>query len=159
MKELELRKSRLAQKKAQLLKEEILVKLNEKKAKNARLIESANLISKLELDVLSLDILCGALIFVKQTLTSNPDVLENWSLAGNQKLQEFQNKKSAPEKTPLLLTINSQIDQNLKTQLRHHGLKWNHIRSEWQGYVSNPELIKQLLVTHDFNIQIMKQST
>jgi hypothetical protein len=135
--EINIQKKKLEQKKARVKQQEIILKLKERKSKVRNLIELGSLVAKAQIDKLHPDILLGALLSLKETLNDNDKIIHSWKKIG----QEFSTKK-IKDKIAIILTFIEQPDLATKTLIRSHGLKWNHLRKEYYGYISSLEQLK-----------------
>lgn len=146
----EKRKISLEQKKSRLIQQEMNLKLKERKMRVRSLIENGGLITKAGLDHLSTNALYGALLSLKQSL--NDDVINQWTVIGQEALQKEQS-----DKTAIILKLDDQPNPDVKNLIKSHNLKWNSLRKEFYGYVSNLNALKTSLsdLNINFDIEIM----
>ena len=149
--EVEQQKTKLQQKKARLVLEEARLRIKERKNRTRRLIELGGLIVKADLDLLPTNTLFGSLISLQEAIKTNPKIKDIWAKTGKELLD-----KEANEKLPVILQLTNKPDQDIRDQIRSHGLKWNSLRSEWYGYVTDLDSLKQLLKDIDHNLEIIK---
>lgn len=89
------RRLRLEQKKAQIIMAEAKIKVQERKARTRRLIEMGGLVAKAKLDDLPTNSLLGALTFLQNELTGQPNIQDQWTQIGKNIFdQEEKNKCS-----------------------------------------------------------------
>ena len=134
-------KERLERQKARLQSQEQKLKTLERKQRTRRLIELGGLIVKAELEELNNNTLLGALLSLKHNLTRNEAILSEWTEQGAKAFEALdQNQSTGSDKTPVVITFNSEPPRELKSQLRDLNFKWNPFRKEWYGYGSIHEL-------------------
>jgi hypothetical protein len=156
MQNIDEQKIKLAQKKNRLAAEEIKFKIKERKMRTRHLIEVGGLILKAGLGTLPTNTLYGALLSLAKSLESNLDIKHNWTIAGKNKLdQEQQNK------IPIILKFDEQPDNGICKSIRSFDLKWNKLRKEWYGYITDIESLKENLARSGikYNLEIIKNST
>ena len=148
MKNVSEQKIKLEQKKNRLMNEETRLKLKERKMRTRHLIEMGGLLIKANLDHLQTNTIYGALLSIATSLENNPQIKDEWTKIGKEKLnQEKQNK------TAIILKFNEQPDTNIRKTIRNHGLKWNKFRSEWYGECLDINALKQELANIEFNLE------
>lgn len=134
-------KERLERQKARLQSQEQKIKTLERKRRTRRLIELGGLIVKAELEELNNNTLLGALLSLKHHKTRNEAILSEWTEQGAKAFEALdQNQSTGPDKTPVVITFNSEPPRELKSQLRDLNFKWNPFRKEWYGYGNLHEL-------------------
>ena len=143
-------KQKLEQKKARLLLEEAKLKIKERKNRTRRLIELGGLIVKANLDLLPNNTLYGALLSLEEAIKTNPKVEKLWTEKGAAAFE-----KESKERTPIILQFTDKPDPEMRDQIRKLGLKWNSLRSEWYGYITDMDSLKQLLKDINHRIEIM----
>jgi len=142
------KKIKFEQKKARLIAEETKLKLNERKQRTRNLIELGGLVTKAELDILPVNALYGALLFLKETLHGNKEVVTGWIAKG--KIAFDEEKK---DKLPIIIKMVTKPELKIRSLLREHGLKWNYLRQEWYGYVNDIGSLKNGLVDIEYKIE------
>jgi hypothetical protein len=147
--EVEQQKTKLQQKKNRLAMEEIRLKLKERKMRTRHLIEVGGLVTKAGLDYLNTNTLYGALISLSEQLDNDPAIIDQWTEIGRNKFEQEQQKY-----TPVIIKFDAQPEQELRSQLRQYGLRFNRFRQEWYGNVENFDQLQQQLggIEHDLQI-------
>jgi hypothetical protein len=134
-------KERLERQKARLQSQEQKLKTLERKQRTRRLIELGGLIVKAELEELNNNTLLGALLSLKQDMMRNEAILSEWTEQGAIAFEALdQNQSTGTDKTPVVITFNSEPPRELKCSLRDLNFKWNPFRKEWYGYGNIHEL-------------------
>lgn len=134
-------KERLERQKARLQSQEQKLKTLERKQRTRRLIELGGLIVKAELETLNNNTLLGALLSLKHQKINNETILSEWTQQGAIAFEALdQNQSPGTDKTPVVITFNSEPTRELKSQLRDLNFKWNPFRKEWYGYGNLHEL-------------------
>lgn len=134
-------KEKLERLKAKLQSQEQKLKLTERKKRTRRLIELGGLIVKAELEELNNNTLLGALLSLKSSLSKNETILYEWTEQGAKAFETLdQNQSTGTDKTPVVITFNSEPPRELKSKLRDLNFKWNPFRKEWYGYGNLHEL-------------------
>jgi hypothetical protein len=141
-------KVRLEQKKNRLIAEEIRLKLKERKMRTKHLIEVGGLVTKAGLDYLPTNTLYGALLSIASSLETNQTIKDEWTKIGKTKLDEEQTNKHA-----VILNFEQEPSNDIRKIIRNHGLKWNKLRSEWYGYCTNVNSLKDDLDTSKYKIE------
>jgi len=141
-------KVRLEQKKNRLVAEEIRLKLVERKMRTRHLIEVGGLIVKAGLDYLPTNTLYGALLSIAESLETNGAIKEQWSKIGKIKLDQEQINKHA-----VILKFEQETSSEVRSHIRTHNLKWNKLRSEWYGYVTDIDSLKEGLGNTQYQIE------
>jgi hypothetical protein len=148
---IEEQKIKLIQKKARVSIEETKLKLKERKMRTRYLIEIGGLVVKAELDHLPTNILYGALLSLKNTLAENDSILKQWSSLGKTVLDKDEKSKVA-----IILKLDEMPSSETRTHLRTHGLRWNKLREEWYGYVSDVNSLKDGIASIKHEMEIIK---
>ena len=130
-------KKSIEQKKARLLQAENILKLKERKARIKHLIEIGGLLSQAQIDHLPANILFGALVELKQRLTTDPSIIETWNKIGSETFND-----TSQSKIPIILQFTQKLNTEIKNIMKKFGLKWNPLRNEWYGYVQNIDNLK-----------------
>lgn len=143
-------KTRLEQRKNRLAQEEIRLKLKERKIRTRRLIELGGLVVKAGLDFLPHNTVYGALLSLNESLQKTPDIKTAWTTKGSAAF-----KKEQRHKTAIILKFTEQPDGNIRGKIRDHGLKWNRIRSEWYGYVTDLPSLKKNIANMEHSLEII----
>lgn len=143
MRSLSLQKEKLERQKAKLQSQEQKLKTLERKQRTRRLIELGGLIVKAELEELNNNTLLGALLSLKHNMTHNEAILSAWTEQGAKAFEALDQNQSIgteTDKTPVVITFNSEPHRDLKSRLRDLNFKWNPFRKEWYGYGNIHEL-------------------
>ena len=148
--EVEQQKTKLQQKKNRLAMEEIRLKLKERKMRTRHLIEVGGIVTKAGLDYLNTNTLYGALLSLSDQLDHDPAIIDQWTQVGRDKFEQEQQKY-----TPVIIKFSSQIEQELRTQLREYGLRFNRFRQEWYGNVENFEQLQNRMEGIEYDLQII----
>ena len=143
-------KVKLTQKKNRLIAEETRLKLLERKTRTRQLIELGGLVSKAGLAHLPTNTLYGALSSLTSSLETNPVIKEQWTNIGKDKLEQEPINKHA-----VILKFDTQPTTQLRQLIRNHGLKWNKLRSEWYGYVTNINALQLALSPYPHHLEIL----
>ncbi len=145
-------KLRLEQKKNRLAIEETKLKLKERKMRTRHLIELGGLIVKAELDHLPTNTLYGSLLSLKDSLTSQSNIKDQWTKTGKTAFDQEQQQKTA-----VILKLAEKPSLEIRSHIRSHSLKWNHLRNEWYGYVLDIQNLKNGLGDLKYDLQIIKE--
>ena len=148
MKNVAEQKVRLEQKKNRLIAEETRLKLKERKMRTRSLIEQGGLIVKAGLDHLPTNTLYGALLSISLDLETNQGIKDQWTKIGKAKLDQEQANNQA-----VILKFEQEPDNDIRTTVRSHGLKWNKLRQEWYGYCNNINTLKNDLGSITYQIE------
>ncbi len=134
-------KEKLERQKARLQSQEQKLKTLERKQRTRRLIELGGLIVKAELEALNNNTLLGALLSLKHHMINTESIVSEWTEQGAKAFESLdQNQSNGSDKTPVVITFNSEPPRELKSQLRDLNFKWNPFRKEWYGYGNLHEL-------------------
>ena len=144
-------KDKLAQKRNRLAAEEIRINLKERKLRTRRLIEIGGLVVKAKLDHLPTNTLFGALLTNFESLTKDGNIQKQWTAIGKSVLDQEEKKQSA-----VILKLDSKPSDQIRVHLRSHGLKWNKLREEWYGFVTNIDALKEGVKSTPHNIEVIK---
>lgn len=147
-------KLRLEQKKNRLIAEETKLKLKERKMRTRHLIEMGGLIVKSELDHLPTNTLYGSLLSLKESLTKQSDIRDQWTKTGKTAFDQEQQQKTA-----VILKLEEKTSLEIRSHIRNHSLKWNHLRNEWYGYVLDVQALKDGLGDLKYELQIIEDLT
>ena len=151
MDNVQLLKDKLAQKRNRLAAEEIRINLKERKLRTRRLIEIGGLVVKAKLDHLPTNTLFGALLTNFASLTKDSNIQKQWTVLGKSVLDQEEKKQSA-----VILRLDSKPSDQIRVHLRSHGLKWNKLREEWYGFVTNLDSLKEGIKSTPHNIEVIK---
>lgn len=146
-------KIKLEQKKNRLAVEEIKLKMKERKIRTRHLIEMGGLIVKAELDHLPTNTLYGSLLSLKNSLAEQSDIKDQWTKDGKEAFDNEEKSRSA-----VILKFETKPEEFVRTLLRSHGLKFNHLRQEWYGYVINLDELKTKLTSVVYDLEIVNTS-
>ncbi|WP_425360596.1 conjugal transfer protein TraD [Candidatus Tisiphia endosymbiont of Ceraclea dissimilis] len=146
-------KLRLEQKKNRLIAEETKLKLKERKARTRHLIELGGLIVKADLDNLPTNTLYGSLLSLKDSLTSQSDIQDQWTKTGKAAFDQEQQQKTA-----VILKLEEKPSLEIRAHIRSHTLKWNHLRKEWYGYVLDLQDLKDGLGDLKYELQLIQDT-
>ena len=144
-------KLRLEQKKNRLVIEATKLKLKERKARTRHLIELGGLIVKADLDHLPTNTLYGSLLSLKDSLTSQSNIKEQWTKTGKDALDQEQQQKTA-----VILKLEEKPSLEIRSHIRSHFLKWNHLRNEWYGYVLDLQALKDGLGDLKYELEVIQ---
>lgn len=151
MSNVQLLKDKLAQKRNRLAAEEIRINLKERKLRTRRLIEMGGLVVKAKLDHLPINTLYGALFTISESLSKDHSLQKQWTTIGKDILDQEEKKQSA-----VILKLDSKPSDQVRIHLRSHGLKWNKLREEWYGYVTDVGSLKDGIKSLEHNLEIIK---
>ena len=151
MDNVQLLKDKLTQKRNRLAAEEIRINLKERKLRTRRLIEIGGLVVKAKLDHLPTNTLFGALLTSLESLAKDNNIQKQWTVLGKSVLDQEEKKQSA-----VILKLDSKPSDQIRAHLRSHGLKWNKLREEWYGFVTNLDSLKEGIKSIDHNIEVIK---
>ena len=151
MDNVQLLKDKLTQKRNRLAAEEIRINLKERKLRTRRLIEIGGLVVKAKLDHLPTNTLFGALLTNFESLAKDSNIQKQWTAIGKSVLDQEEKKQSA-----VILKLDSKPSDQIRGHLRSHGLKWNKLREEWYGFVTNLDALKEGVKSIDHNIEVIK---
>lgn len=139
--QLERQQQKLQQQQARLLSKSQKLKTLERKQRTRRLIELGGLVVKAQLEDLNNNTLLGALLSLKKQMSSDTNILNDWTDLGAKAFEENKQKNAGSmEKIALILTFEAEPPRELKSQLRDLNFKWNPFRKEWYGYGVSSEL-------------------
>jgi hypothetical protein len=141
-------KVKLEQKKNRLIAEETRLKLKERKMRTRHLIEVGGLVSKAGLDHLPVSTLYGALLSAAQSSRTDQTIKDRWTEIGETQLDQERKSRQA-----VILKFEQEMDSGIRKIIRNHGLKWNKLRSEWYGYCSDINFLKNDLGTALYQIE------
>ena len=130
------KKEFLKQKLNHLKGREQLLKIQERKFRTKRLIEVGGLAAKAQIDHLPTNILFGAFLYLQQQL-NDPQTLKQWEHAGG---KAFNNDKQPKSITAVVIKFNIPPLEEIKALLKASSCKWNKIRKEWEGLLSQDQL-------------------
>jgi len=151
MDNVQLLKDKLTQKRNRLAAEEIRINLKERKLRTRRLIEIGGLVVKAKLDHLPTNTLFGALLTSLESLAKDNNIQKQWTVLGKSVLDQEEKKQSA-----VILKLDSKPSDQIRAHLRSHGLKWNKLREEWYGFVTNLDALREGIKSIDHNIEVIK---
>jgi len=144
-------KTKLQQKKNRIAAEETRLNIKERKMRTRHLIEVGGLVVKAELDHLPTNTLYGALLSLKKDLSKNESLQKQWTELGKDILNKEEQSKQA-----VILTLTEKPSQEIRNHIRSHGLKWNNVRAEWYGYVTDLDLQKVAIKDIAHRVEIIK---
>ncbi|MFP3035160.1 MAG: hypothetical protein ACEY3C_06635 [Candidatus Tisiphia sp.] len=61
------------------------------------------------------------------------------------------------QKTGIILKLNEKPSLEIRSHIRSHSLKWNHLRNEWYGYVLDLQALKDGLENLKFELHVIKK--
>jgi len=152
MQNVEEQKIKLEQKKNRLIQEENRLKIKERKVRTRHLIEIGGLIVKAELGFLPTNTLYGGLLSLKHDLNQNSSVKDKWTKLGKAAFDQEQKEKIA-----VILSLVEKPTLEVRSNIRTHGLKWNKLREEWYGYVTDQDSLKKILQNIKHNLEIIEE--
>ena len=146
---IEEQKQKLEQKKARMVLEEAKLKIKEEKMRTKSLIEKGGLITKAELEYLPGNALYGGLLFLKEQIEADENIIGKWIVAGNKQINK--EKKNA---TAVILKFPEEPAKKICDTIRKLGMRFNSFRKEWYGRVSDLGKLKSDIknVEHDITI-------
>ncbi len=153
MNNVEEQKKKLHQKQNRLNAEAIKLKLKERKARTKNLIENGGLIVKAELDHLPSNALYGALLFIKDELQNNPELMDCWLARGNKAFNE-----EIKQTLAVILKFKHEPQKKIKDTIRcSYGLRFNRFRQEWYGNLTDIHInkLKNDIADIEHNIEII----
>ena len=153
MQNVEEQKIKLEQKKNRLIQEENRLKIKERKVRTRHLIEIGGLIVKAELGFLPTNTLYGGLLSLKHDLNQNSSIKDKWTKLGKTAFDQEQKEKVA-----VILSLAEKPTLEIRSHIRMHGLKWNALREEWYGYVTDVDSLKKLLQNIKYNLEIIGEA-
>lgn len=153
MADITLKKVKLEQKKSRLIMEEVKLKIQERKHRTRHLIELGGLIVKAQLDSLDSNTLYGALLFLKSSMHGNEQIIKSWTQAGS---GAFESEEKTRQ--PVILTFPAVPELKIRDLIRQHGLRWNALRQEWAGYVTEMQSLKDTLSDMPHKFELIKQT-
>jgi hypothetical protein len=145
------KRKRLQQRKSRIREIEASLNAQERKKRTRRLIELGGLVLKAQLDSWDSNTLLGALLSNKEKETDKKQ-MEAWTHKGG---IAFASEKSP--KTPVIVKFKDKPLEDTRLSLKAIGLKWNSLRSEWEGYVNIEELTK-LLSSVEADLKVIENS-
>lgn len=148
--DVEKQKLKLQQKKNRLAAEEIKLGIRERKMRTRHLIEVGGLVVKAGLNHLPINTLYGALLSLKHSLDKDHNLKEQWTKLGKTAFD-----KEEKSRTAIILKTTEKPDPETRTRIRSHGLKWNQLRGEWYGYVTDTDSLKQALTEVEHQLEII----
>jgi len=151
MNNVEKQKLRLQQKKNRLAAEEIKLSIKERKMRTRHLIEVGGLVVKAGLDHLSTNTLYGALLSLKNKLEHNNNIKEEWTNTGKTAFREEEQARTA-----VILKLAEKPSKETRDHIRSHGLKWNHLREEWYGYILDLPSLKTAINSVEHHLEVIK---
>lgn len=101
--------------KNRLIAEETKLKLKEHKMRTRHLIELGGLIVKAELDHLPTNTLYGSLLSLKESLTKQPDIRDQWTKTGKTAFDQEQQQKTA-----VILKLSEKPSLEIRSHIRSH---------------------------------------
>ena len=129
------KKESLKQKLSHLKGKEQSLKIQERKFRTKRLIEIGGLAAKAKIDHLPTNILFGAFLSLQQQL-NDPQTLKQWEHVGG---KAFKNEQKSKSTTAVVIKFNTTPSEEIKTLLKASSCKWNKIRKEWEGLLSQEQ--------------------
>ena len=132
MKDVEVQKTKLLQKKNRIALDEAKLALKERKMRTRLLITLGGLVAETGLDELPTNALCGALLSLKQTIEKEGGIPDRWVKLGDEALAE-----KTKEKIPVIVKLKEKPPPETCSLIRKQGLKRNALRDEWYGYVND----------------------
>ena len=139
-----------------LKKESLALKQKEKKFNERRVIEFGSIVNRLELDI-DVDVFLGAMLHVKELVESDSNIKDKW----REEASKYKNNLAMliKQKRGVILKIeesglHGNFDESCEREIRSFGLKWNSIRKEWGGYVTDYEGLVEYLDGMDVKYRI-----
>lgn len=133
---LEQKKKKIEQKLIRLKEQEVKVKILERKAHTKSLIDLGSLVAKAGLDHLPRVVLYGAFLNLKEQLEES-STFKHWEELG---MKALAHEIEIEQKKVITIHFKQQISLQMKEALRALKLKWNKLRQEWEGEVTQQHL-------------------
>ena len=143
---IEKRRKNIEQRKNKLKQLEVSLNAQERKKRTRRLIEIGGLAEKANIKEWSANVLLGAFLSIKEK-ESDKKQMEAWAHKGG---VAFASEKV--QKSPVIVKFETQPSEEVRSNLKSLGLKWNALRKEWEGYAQIDEL-KKFVEPHKAFIQ------
>ena len=134
-KSIEEERQRITLKKSRLEAKEKLLKQEDRKLHNRRLIEIGTIVSKAGVKDMDNNALLGALLEIKER-SSNELTMKEWFENGRAVFQ----KEIKEIGEALIISFNSEPSKEAKKRLKELRFAWNNFRKEWYGYGKKKEL-------------------
>jgi len=150
MEDIQKLKTKLQQKKNRIAAEEVRLNIKERKMRTRHLIEVGGLVVKAKLDHLPINTFYGALLSLKNNLTKDNSVQTQWTSLGKNALDKIEANKIA-----VILKLPEKPSIEVRTNIRNHGLKWNSLREEWYGYVTDVDSLKECIGSSEYDLEII----
>lgn len=93
----------------------------------------------------------GALLSLQNTLNEDSSAQKHWTHLGKTALDAEEKTRTA-----IILKLTEKPSQEIRANIRNHGLKWNQLRQEWYGYVADIASLKECLKLVKFDIEVIK---
>lgn len=151
MEDIQKQKTKLQQKKNKIAAEEVRLNIKERKIRTRHLIEVGGLVVKAKLDHLPINTFYGALLSLKNNLTKDNSVQTQWTSIGKNALDKIE-----ASKIRIILKLPEKPSIEIRATLRNHGLKWNSLREEWYGYITNIDSLKNSIGSNKYDLEIIK---
>lgn len=151
MSDLTASKTSLEQKQHRLIREEIRLKVKERKLRIRHLIAMGSLLTKAGLDYLPADTLYGALLLTAKALQDDLQSYQQSTKIGQESLAAEQQQNHPVIILKFALPPDSAICQVIKG----YGLKWSKLRNEWYGKVIDLEGLKDALAAISYHLEII----
>lgn len=88
---------------------------------------------------------------LKDSLTSQSNIKDQWTKTGTAAFDQEQQQKTA-----VILKLEAKPSLEIRSHIRSHSLKWNHLRNEWYGYVLDVQNLKNGLGDLKYELQIIQ---
>jgi hypothetical protein len=148
MQNIEKQKIKLEQKKNRLIAEETRLKQKERKMRTRHLIETGGLVVKVGLDHLPTNTLYGALLSLASSLESNKSIKDEWTKIGKTQLDQEQIHQHG-----VIVHFAQEPSSETRQIIRNHGIKWNRLRQEWWGFITNIDSLQNDLGTIKYKVE------
>ena len=76
---------------------------------------------------------------------------EHWSKIAKDIFSQDEKDKSA-----VILKFEAKPEEAVRTHIRQHGLKWNALRQEWYGYITDMQSLKNGLLDIEYQLEIVQ---
>jgi len=150
MSQIEAQKLKLEQKRNRLAAAKTILKIKEQKLHTRNLIKLGELIMKAKLNTLPLNTLYGALLSLNEQLENDQQIISVWNEKGSAILN-----KEQQERTAIILRFDEQPSSEIHEIVRSHGLRWNSLRKDWDGYINDLVGLKEKLGNIPYNLEII----
>ena len=93
----------------------------------------------------------GSLLSLKESLTKQSDIQDQWTKIGKAAFYQEQQQKTA-----VILKLVEKPPLEICSHIKNHSLKWNHLRNEWYGYVLDVQALKDGLGDLKYELEVVR---